>query len=214
MPLATLSEIFQEKVWSTWISGGPLMIALALLAVIIYGSILQVLFYLQRLKELRKDEDLWGHWVEKPEDGTGLIGNMIRFTQDDLTSAGDLNHRFTILRRRIIQPLQRQIRFGTTIVSAAPLLGLLGTVVGMLATFLGLSVSYGGNSLDLVAGGISEALITTQTGLMLAIPAMFLLNVARAQQRALEHFLTQLEAQTLRTLQKDLRTFNPLQTSN
>ena len=44
----------------------------------------------------------------------------------------------------------------------------------MLAAFLGLSVSYGGNSLDLVAGGISKALITTQTGLMLAIPMFFL----------------------------------------
>ena len=66
----------------------------------------------------------------------------------------------------------------------------------MLATFLGLSVSYGGNSLDLVAGGISEALITTQTGLVLAIPAMFFLVLARSQRRGLNHFLTQLEART------------------
>lgn len=191
-------EALNEHVFSTWISGGPLMIALAALAFIIYGSVLQVVFYLRRLKELGKDEDQWGHWVELPQDAKGLIGDMIRYTQKDVYSRKDLSFRFHMLHRRIIQPLDRQLRFTLTIVSAAPLLGLLGTVVGMLATFLGLSVSYGGNSLDLVAGGISEALITTQTGLVLAIPAMFFLNSARGQRRGLQHFLTQLEARTLR----------------
>jgi biopolymer transport protein ExbB len=191
-------KTFNETVISTWVSGGPLMIALALLALVIYGSVLQVLFYLRRLKELSRDEDEWGHWIERPQDAKGLIGEMIHYTQRDVLSRQDLSFRFLMLHRRIIQPLDRQLRFATTIVSAAPLLGLLGTVVGMLATFLGLSVSYGGNSLDLVAGGISEALITTQTGLMLAVPAMFFLTVARSQRRGLQHFLTQLEANTLR----------------
>jgi len=190
-------ESLNENVFGTWISGGPLMIALAILAFVIYGSILQVLFYLRRLSELRQDEDLWGHWVEKPADAKGLIGKMIRYTQNDLTSREDLHLRFKILNNKILSPLDRQLRLGTTIVTAAPLLGLLGTVIGMLATFLGLSVSYGGNSLDLVAGGISEALITTQTGLVLAIPAMFFLVLARAQRQRLSHFLVQLEARTV-----------------
>jgi len=189
-------QMLNENVFGTWIAGGPLMIALAALALLIYGSILQVLFYLLRLKELRRDENLWGHWVEKPDDAEGLIGEIIRFTQKDIVSREDLHFRFKLLNRRIVQPLDRQLRFGLTIVTAAPLLGLLGTVVGMLATFLGLSVSFG-NALDLVAGGISEALITTQTGLVLAIPAMFLLNLARSHRRGLKHFLTQLEARTL-----------------
>lgn len=190
-------EIFNENVLGTWIAGGPLMIALAILAFFIYGSVLQVLFYLARLRELRRDEDQWGHWVERPQDANGLIGDMIQYTQRDLSSKADLHLRFNILHHKILSPLDRQIRFGATIVTAAPLLGLLGTVIGMLATFLGLSVSYGGNSLDLVAGGISEALITTQTGLVLAIPAMFFLVLARSQRRALNHFLVQLEARTL-----------------
>ena len=166
-------ETLNENVFGTWISGGPLMIALAILAFVIYGTVLQVLFYLRKLSDLRQDPDQWGHWVERPQDASGLIGDMIRYTQKDLTSKEDLLLRFEILRNKIINPLDRQLKLGTTIVTAAPLLGLLGTVIGMLATFLGLSVSYGGNSLDLVAGGISEALITTQTGLVLAIPAMF-----------------------------------------
>ncbi|MEM8866934.1 MAG: MotA/TolQ/ExbB proton channel family protein [Verrucomicrobiota bacterium] len=191
-----------EHVFGTWISGGPLMIALAVLAFVIYGSVLQVLFYLTRLRQLRQDENEWAHWVERPEDATGLIGDMIRYTQRDVTSAKDLQFRFQLLQKRIIEPLDRQLKFGTTIVSAAPLLGLLGTVIGMLATFLGLSVSFGGNSLDLVAGGISEALITTQTGLVLALPAMFFLTLARAQRGGLNHFLTQLEARTMQVFER------------
>ena len=195
-----------ETILNTWISGGPLMIGLAALALVIYGSILQVMIYLKRLKELSKDVNEWSHWVEQPSEASGLLGNMIRYTQKDVDSYQELSFRFLMLNRRIIQPLDRQIRFSTTIVSAAPLLGLLGTVVGMLATFLGLSVSYGGNSLDLVAGGISEALITTQTGLMLAIPAMFFLTSARAQRQNLQQFLTQLEAKTLKQFEgKGLR---------
>ena len=191
-------ETLNETVFNTWISGGPLMLGLAALALVIYGSILQVMIYLKRLRELSKDVNEWCHWVEQPSEANGLLGNMIRYTQRDVYSHKELSFRFLMLHRRIIQPLDRQIRFSTTIVSAAPLLGLLGTVVGMLATFLGLSVSYGGNSLDLVAGGISEALITTQTGLMLAIPAMFFLASARAQRQSLQQFLTQLESKTLK----------------
>ncbi|WP_269525180.1 MotA/TolQ/ExbB proton channel family protein [Coraliomargarita parva] len=195
-------DSLNEHVFGTWISGGPLMVALAILAFIIYASVLQMLYYLMRLRDLRQDVNQWEHWVEKPEDSSGLIGDMIRYTQRDVGSREEMHMRFHLLRRRIIQPLDRQLKFGATIVTAAPLLGLLGTVIGMLSTFLGLSVSYGGNSLDLVAGGISEALITTQTGLMLAIPAMFFLTLARSQRRGLQGFLAHLEAQTIKVFEK------------
>lgn len=195
-------ELLNENVFGTWVSGGPLMIALAILAFFIYGTVMQVLFYLRNLKELRQDANAWGHWVESPTDGQGMVGDMIRYTQRNLASKEDMRMRFQILSNNILNPLDRQIRLGTTIVTAAPLLGLLGTVIGMLATFLGLSVSYGGNSLDLVAGGISEALITTQTGLVLAIPAMFFLVLARSQRRQLNHFLVELEAATLSVLEE------------
>lgn len=183
------------------------MILLAILAFIIYGTIIQILIYTARLKELRKDENRWNHWVDRPEDSDGIIGKMIQYTQDGVTSKSDVSLRFRILKNRVISPLDSQIRFGAAIVTTAPLLGLLGTVMGMLATFLGLSVSYGGNSLDLVAGGISEALITTQTGLVIAVPAMFLLVLARSQRSGMDHFLTQLEGKTIQTLERK-GTFN------
>ncbi len=66
-------------------------------------------------------------------------------------------------------------RIGTIAILAAiaPLLGLLGTVGGMIKTFTVISVFGTGNAKAL-ASGISEALITTQTGLVVAIPGLFL----------------------------------------
>ena len=64
----------------------------------------------------------------------------------------------------------------------APLLGLLGTVVGMIATFQAITV-FGTGDPKLMAGGISQALVTTVLGLVAAIPLLFLnsLLVARAK---------------------------------
>jgi biopolymer transport protein ExbB len=57
--------------------------------------------------------------------------------------------------------------------AVAPLMGLLGTVTGMIGTFDILSVFGTGNAKGM-AGGISEALITTQTGLLVAIPGLYM----------------------------------------
>ncbi len=71
------------------------------------------------------------------------------------------------------------------LVTTAPLLGLLGTVTGMLATFQGLNEG-NGNTLDLVAAGISEAMITTETGLVIAIPASLLVLLIGSRIQSVE----------------------------
>jgi biopolymer transport protein ExbB len=70
-------------------------------------------------------------------------------------------------------------RFGSTILvlaSVAPLLGLLGTVTGMISTF-DVITEYGTGNPKLLSGGISEALITTELGLIVAIPALLFGNM-------------------------------------
>ena len=57
--------------------------------------------------------------------------------------------------------------------AAAPLLGLLGTVTGMIHTFR-LITMFGTGDARLLSGGISEALVTTEAGLMVAIPALLI----------------------------------------
>ena len=78
--------------------------------------------------------------------------------------------------------------------TTAPLLGLLGTVMGMLATFQGLNEG-SGNTLDLVAAGISEAMITTETGLVIAIPALFLIMLIGSRIQSIENKLAQIVVQ-------------------
>jgi len=60
----------------------------------------------------------------------------------------------------------------TALTAVAPLLGLLGTVVGMIETFEAVS-TVGGTTGSRVASGISQALITTQFGLIVAVPGVF-----------------------------------------
>ena len=80
-----------------------------------------------------------------------------------------------------------------TIVSAAPLLGLLGTVIGMIETFdslgdMSLFSQSGG-----IAGGISQALITTQMGLAVAIPGLIVNGVLQRRQKNIELELAQMK---------------------
>ncbi|MCB0422961.1 MAG: MotA/TolQ/ExbB proton channel family protein [Bdellovibrionales bacterium] len=67
----------------------------------------------------------------------------------------------------------------STAVLLAPLLGLLGTVIGMIETFASLSNSDLYSSTGGIAGGISQALVTTQFGLVVAIPGIFLARLLK-----------------------------------
>jgi biopolymer transport protein ExbB len=72
---------------------------------------------------------------------------------------------------QVIHAMERYIGALGTIAAVAPLLGLLGTVLGMIKVFVAIELEGTGNA-GALAGGISEALITTAAGLVVAIPAM------------------------------------------
>ncbi len=72
---------------------------------------------------------------------------------------------------QVVHELEKNLSPLGTIASIAPLLGLLGTVIGMIKVFTAIMVEGTGNA-GVLAGGISEALITTAAGLCVAIPAM------------------------------------------
>ena len=90
--------------------------------------------------------------------------------------------------------LEKNLFILSTIVGLAPLLGLLGTVWGILITFAGLQGQSGTN--QMVLGGISLALTTTVMGLLSAIPAMiaynYLKNSVREFETEMESFANQL----------------------
>lgn len=72
---------------------------------------------------------------------------------------------------QIIHELERFISILGTIAAITPLIGLLGTVIGMIKVFTAIMIEGTGNA-GVLAGGISEALITTAAGLSVAIPAL------------------------------------------
>ncbi len=83
--------------------------------------------------------------------------------------------------------LEKDLLFLATAASTGPLLGILGTVYGVLIAFQGMG-RYGSATIDAVAPGISEALITTVFGLVVAIPALVAYN-------HLKHFIGDYSAQ-------------------
>jgi len=87
----------------------------------------------------------------------------------------------------------------TVLAAVAPLLGLLGTVLGMIQTFDVLAVFGTGNARAL-AGGISVALITTQTGLLVAIPGLFMGGRLRELARRLQNAVDEAAAARARRL--------------
>ncbi len=74
---------------------------------------------------------------------------------------------------RAIESLERRLRGLAVIAQGAPLLGLLGTVTGMINAFMSIEQSAGQVNVSSLAGGIWEALLTTAFGLIVAIPALF-----------------------------------------
>lgn len=74
---------------------------------------------------------------------------------------------------QVIHAMERYVGALGTIAAVSPLLGLLGTVIGMIKVFVAIELEGAGNA-GALAGGISEALITTAAGLTVAIPAMIM----------------------------------------
>jgi len=191
------------KIIGIWLSGGWVMIPLLVLALMIYSLGLQMLLFLRRGNVQLGRESEWMNWVYNPENASGRVGEIIRYTQENATASKHVRNRFEEVRQNILHNVQRKLIFLNTLVAAAPLMGLLGTVIGMLATFAGLSTSGGAATVAVVAAGISEALITTQTGLFIALPGIFLALLIRRRMHAIEAALARIESISLTKLKLD-----------
>ncbi len=82
--------------------------------------------------------------------------------------------------RHVTVELERNLNTLGTIAAIAPLMGLLGTVIGMIKVFAVITTEGVGNP-ETLAGGISEALITTATGLVIAIPSLIFYRYFRGK---------------------------------
>jgi biopolymer transport protein ExbB len=94
----------------------------------------------------------------------------------------------------VVHDLERYIDTLGTIAIISPLLGLLGTVIGMIKVFSEIMVQGAGNA-NVLAGGISEALITTAAGLCVAIPSMIMF---RYFNRRIDSIVVSMEQETIK----------------
>lgn len=167
------SQLWDQAV-EIWLSGGWAMLPIAAVAVLMFGLGVHVYLRLSSKGFRRLREKTWRHWINHPEERRGPIGKMLNFVTGGKTLS-DTATFFRELRATEIAPFERDLRVMKMCVTAAPLLGLLGTVTGMLSTFAALSSGSGGDqTMEMVAAGISEALVTTMTGLVIALPGLFM----------------------------------------
>ena len=148
-------------------TGGPVIFAIMALSVLLYERCFNLLLFLRRTRH-----EIGALVVT---DGSGIAA--VRRKEHELQDAFR----------------QQRLAIGAMI-TAAPLLGLLGTVIGMIAAFDSLSARGGQRSMEGLARGISEVLVATESGLAVAIPAVVLLYFAHRQMQKGIQKLTALEA--------------------
>ncbi len=95
--------------------------------------------------------------------------------------------------RHVIYRLERFLNTLGTIAGISPLLGLLGTVIGMIKVFSSI-LEHGVGNASVLAGGISEALITTAAGLSVAIPSFFFYRYFKGR---VEEYVVAMEEQAI-----------------
>jgi len=171
--------------WEFLCSGGWVMIPLSVCSVVLS---LLVLERLGALRALAKDDLTIHDAVTALHDGAasdvpgeGLRANLVRSFLADRSHNARLDVeilRECSLRERL--RLDKALAFMGVLVVIAPLLGLLGTVLGMIQTFQVISI-YGTGNATAMASGIAIALITTEAGLLIAVPGIFLCGLLSQQ---------------------------------
>jgi len=171
-----------------WGAGGPLLLLIGIVCLGIWGLFLRSRELLARTI---RDGEIVRHALHSGTLGRtarplveglrampGGIAAMIMATVNDALGGAVAREAFEARECECMDLLRRDVAVLAALTTIAPLLGLLGTVMGMIQTFDAVA-AIGGNTGARVAAGISQALITTQFGLVVALPGVF--GLARLQ---------------------------------
>ena len=185
-----------SRIWNIWVMGGWTMIPLCVLSLLIYLSAMRLLMHCSRLQYKGITDDLLQNWVREPQAAQGEVGEIIRYTQEGVKSLGEIHNRFNEVISARIPGIDRRVTFLNLLVTVAPLLGLLGTVLGMLLTFKALALG-GGKLTEQMSAGISQALFPPEVGLCIALPGMMLIYMIKRKRQEYDAFLARLESYTI-----------------
>lgn len=195
MTLANLQEVAD-----IFTDGGTVMTALLIVAFLLYTTATASLYFVVRGNLNNSQRKEWEKWIENPESAEGRIGEIIRYTvHGKRISIKTIQRRFDEVREIVIRSIDRRLIIITTLIAAAPMTGLLGTVGGMLSMFDGLAAGGGKQSMAMIASGMKEALFTTLTGLVIALPGMFMSLMVRERRNKIDSTLAQLQSAIVTT---------------
>lgn len=173
----------QESLFSLLAKGGLLMWPIGLCSVIALTVILERFWSLstRKVAPLNLVSTIWGQIKNNQFGPAQLEALQTNSSLGRLLAAGLINakHGRAMMKESIeevatheVHDLQRYLNVLGTIAGITPLLGLLGTVVGMIHVFSAIVLT-GNNTPEALAGGIAEALMCTAAGLCVAIPSLF-----------------------------------------
>ncbi len=163
-------------------AGGWLMLPIIACSIVAAAIILERLWSLQPTRVLPTDltSEVW-QWVKSNQLDREHIQSLHQSSPLGQILAAGLSsghmgreiakEKVQDTGRHVVHELERYLNSLGTIAAISPLLGLLGTVIGMVKVFAAITVFGVGNP-NVLAGGISEALITTAAGLSVAIPSL------------------------------------------
>ena len=202
----------EASLWQVVLSGGPVMIPLGILSVIAVMLVLVYLFTLRRGAVVTKRYMATADALLRKRDYLGLlaisnrhreaVARIMQRTLDFVTQHPEAT--FTQAREiaetegtRQAAALNQRIAYLADIGTIAPMLGLFGTVLGMIKSFSVVASDIVASRPIMLAEGVSEALVTTATGLVIGIPAMAAYAFFRGRVQSL---IAELEAASIQLM--------------
>ena len=182
--------------WEWAVKGGWTMVPLLGLSIISVAVVLERLITLRPSRVLSKpivsaleEGRTIGEIRLMLEENTSVLGRFLSKIDSKKSETretlNDLSHAYF---KGVWNELEKNLEFLNIVATTSPLLGLLGTVLGMVRIFRSISQAGGNNAA--LSGGIAEALITTITGLAIAVPALVFYTYFSKQ---VERYLLNLE---------------------
>jgi biopolymer transport protein ExbB len=176
-------------------AGGWLMLPILLCSVVAMGIITERFWTLQakRIAPANLAAQVW-QWAQRGElnserlaqlrDGSALGRILAAGLSAQHLDRDRMKEQIEDVGRHVVHEMERYLNSLGTIAAITPLLGLLGTVIGMIKVFAVITTQGVGDA-GILAGGISEALVTTAAGLTVAIPALMFYRYFRGRVDAL-----------------------------
>ena len=180
--------------------GGPILWVLVIISIGAFAVILErIVFFARNEKNLGnnfKDEILSLVANKKVDEAIALcdtkkscVASAVKKFLQKAPKGIDVQDYEFILKEITIKetsPYESKLNLLASVISISPMLGLLGTVTGMIRAFTNIS-KYGTGDAAIVADGIAEALLTTAAGLMIAIPVIVVYNYLNRRLEKMEN---------------------------